>query len=177
MPARLCSTKSGRRSCSPIRNPAPLAGRSPTQRPRSRQGDHRRRAERAAGRTTSMFKGAPDWFADAAATEDLRARRRAAHLRSAADRRAQLAFVRAGQAGSTAIWCAAGAQARAGAQAGESRRPFRSLIVSSEASYHASYDHCTARISAQAGVKNTLRAPRRSRHPRQWSHDDAGKEQ
>jgi pimeloyl-ACP methyl ester carboxylesterase len=29
------------------------------------------------------------------------------------------------------------------------------LIVMSEASYHASYDHCTAKYLAQAGVKNT----------------------
>jgi pimeloyl-ACP methyl ester carboxylesterase len=30
------------------------------------------------------------------------------------------------------------------------------LIVMSEASYHASYDHCTAQYLAQAGVKNTF---------------------
>jgi pimeloyl-ACP methyl ester carboxylesterase len=30
------------------------------------------------------------------------------------------------------------------------------LIVASEASYHASYDHCTAQYLAQAGVKNTF---------------------
>jgi len=30
------------------------------------------------------------------------------------------------------------------------------LIVMSEASYHASYDHCTAKFLAQAGVKNTF---------------------
>jgi pimeloyl-ACP methyl ester carboxylesterase len=30
------------------------------------------------------------------------------------------------------------------------------LIVSSEASYHAPYDHCTAQYLAQAGVKNTF---------------------
>jgi len=30
------------------------------------------------------------------------------------------------------------------------------VIVSSEASYHASYDHCTAQFLAQAGVKNTF---------------------
>ena len=30
------------------------------------------------------------------------------------------------------------------------------LIVSSEASYHASYDHCTAAYLTQAGVKNTF---------------------
>jgi hypothetical protein len=29
------------------------------------------------------------------------------------------------------------------------------LIVMSEASYHASYDHCTAQYLTQAGVKNT----------------------
>jgi pimeloyl-ACP methyl ester carboxylesterase len=28
------------------------------------------------------------------------------------------------------------------------------VIISSEASYHASYDHCTAQYLAQAGVKN-----------------------
>jgi pimeloyl-ACP methyl ester carboxylesterase len=30
------------------------------------------------------------------------------------------------------------------------------LIVTSEASYHASYDHCTVRYLAQAGVKSTF---------------------
>jgi pimeloyl-ACP methyl ester carboxylesterase len=30
------------------------------------------------------------------------------------------------------------------------------VIISSEASYHASYDHCTAKYLAQAGVKNTF---------------------
>ncbi|HYM18657.1 MAG TPA: alpha/beta hydrolase [Micropepsaceae bacterium] len=30
------------------------------------------------------------------------------------------------------------------------------VIISSEASYHASYDHCTAQYLAQAGVKNTF---------------------
>jgi pimeloyl-ACP methyl ester carboxylesterase len=30
------------------------------------------------------------------------------------------------------------------------------LIIASEASYHASYDHCTAQYLAQAGVKNTF---------------------
>jgi pimeloyl-ACP methyl ester carboxylesterase len=30
------------------------------------------------------------------------------------------------------------------------------VIISSEASYHASYDHCTARYLAQAGVKNSF---------------------
>jgi pimeloyl-ACP methyl ester carboxylesterase len=34
------------------------------------------------------------------------------------------------------------------------------LIVTSEASYHAPYDHCTVRYLAQAGVKSTfLRLP------------------
>jgi pimeloyl-ACP methyl ester carboxylesterase len=36
------------------------------------------------------------------------------------------------------------------------------LILTSEASYHASYDHCTARYLAQAGVKNAfVRLPER----------------
>ena len=30
------------------------------------------------------------------------------------------------------------------------------LIVVSEASYHASYDHCTANWLTQAGVRNTM---------------------
>jgi pimeloyl-ACP methyl ester carboxylesterase len=30
------------------------------------------------------------------------------------------------------------------------------VIISSEASYHASYDHCTAQYLTQAGVKNSL---------------------
>ena len=30
------------------------------------------------------------------------------------------------------------------------------LIISSEASYHSSYDHCTAAYLTQAGVKNTF---------------------
>ena len=44
----------------------------------------------------------------------------------------------------------------------EPARPLTNLhnipvgIISSEASYHASYDHCTARYLAQAGVKNSF---------------------
>ena len=30
------------------------------------------------------------------------------------------------------------------------------VIVMSEASYHASYDHCTANYLTQAGVRNTM---------------------
>jgi hypothetical protein len=30
------------------------------------------------------------------------------------------------------------------------------LILASEASYHAAYDHCTSQYLAQAGVKNTF---------------------
>ena len=49
--------------------------------------------------------------------------------------------------------------ARTGAQAGQAQN-IPLLIVTSEASYHASYDHCTARYLAQAGVKSTrLRLP------------------
>jgi hypothetical protein len=36
------------------------------------------------------------------------------------------------------------------------------LILSSEASYHAAYDHCTSQYLSQAGVKNTfIRLPDR----------------
>ena len=33
------------------------------------------------------------------------------------------------------------------------------LIIMSEASYHAPYDHCTAAYLTQAGVQNTLHPP------------------
>ena len=51
------------------------------------------------------------------------------------------------------------------------------LILVAEASYHAAYDHCTAAYLTQAGVPVTIRAARGCRHPRQRPHDDAGKEQ
>ena len=51
------------------------------------------------------------------------------------------------------------------------------LILTAEASYHAPYDHCTVKYLEQAGVRSDVDQARRCRHPRQRSHDDAGKKQ
>ena len=51
------------------------------------------------------------------------------------------------------------------------------LIVVSEASYHAPYDHCTSEYLTQAGVKNDFVRLPELRHPRQRPHDDAREEQ
>ena len=51
------------------------------------------------------------------------------------------------------------------------------LVLTSEASYHAPYDHCTVKFLQQAGVKPDLHQARRSRHQGQQPRDDAGEEQ
>ena len=51
------------------------------------------------------------------------------------------------------------------------------LIVVSEASYHAPYDHCTSEFLHQAGVQHEFVRLPDDRHPRQRAHDDAREEQ
>jgi hypothetical protein len=51
---------------------------------------------------------------------------------------------------------------------------FPVLVLVSEASYHAGYDHCTARYLSQAGVQTDLRPPGRCRPARRRPHADAG---
>ena len=101
------------------------------------------------------FKGAPDWFADIGAAQDLGARHGAAHLRSAAQarRRAQ-AFVRQAKPDGPDL-------VRGWLQAEPARKlpklaKVPILILVAEASYHAAYDHCTAAYLTQAGVPNTF---------------------
>ena len=53
----------------------------------------------------------------------------------------------------------------------------RCVIIMSEASYHAAYDHCTAAYLTQAGVRQHAHPPCRCRRARQRPHDDAGEEQ
>ena len=47
-------------------------------------------------------------------------------------------------------------------------------LITSEASYHAAYDHCIVRFLNQAGVTADLHQARRPRHPRQQPQHDAG---
>ena len=51
------------------------------------------------------------------------------------------------------------------------------LVLTSEASYHAPYDHCTVKFLQQAGVKPTLHPARRPRHQGQQPRDDEREEQ
>ncbi len=120
----------------------------------SGQGDHRGRAERAAGATRPNSRarrnGSPTW-----------ARRRArgsARCRSPTIRRSRTAKSSPSCARTSPtrpISCAAGSRRSRRASCRISPA-FRSLIVVSEASYHAAYDHCTANYLTQAGVRNTM---------------------
>jgi pimeloyl-ACP methyl ester carboxylesterase len=95
------------------------------------------------------FKGAPDWFADAAKTK-------ASGLGEVPltyEPSGPLAFVRQDKPERPDLVRCWLQQEPARQLVNLQHIPV--LIVMSEASYHASYDHCTARYLAQAGVKNT----------------------
>ena len=51
------------------------------------------------------------------------------------------------------------------------------MVMTSEASYHAPYDHCTVKYLRQAGVPADLDQARRPRHQGQQPRHDAGEEQ
>ena len=100
------------------------------------------------------FKGAPDWFADGARTKASGLADVPLTYDPPVTEAAPLKFVREDQPEKPDL-------ARCWAQEEPARKLVNLqntpiLIVTSEASYHASYDHCTVRYLAQAGVKSTF---------------------
>jgi len=96
------------------------------------------------------FKGAPEWFADAAKTK----LSGLGEVPLTYDPPGALEFVREDKPDAPDL-------ARCWLQKGPARqlvnlKNIPVLIVMSEASYHASYDHCTAKYLEQTGVKNTF---------------------
>jgi pimeloyl-ACP methyl ester carboxylesterase len=100
------------------------------------------------------FKGAPDWFADAAKTKISGLGDVPLTYDPPLKDGEQLAFVRQDKPDKPDL-------VRCWSQAEPARKlttlkNIPILIISSEASYHASYDHCTAAYLTQAGVANTF---------------------
>jgi len=99
------------------------------------------------------FKGAPDWFTDVAHTKPSGLGEVPLTYDPPVTASSPLAFVRESEADKPDL-------ARCWAQQAPPRRLVNLestpvLIVTSEASYHAPYDHCTSQYLAQAGVKNS----------------------
>jgi pimeloyl-ACP methyl ester carboxylesterase len=100
------------------------------------------------------FKGAPDWFSDVAKTKMSGLSEVPLAYDPPLKDGEQLAFVRQDKADKPDL-------VRCWSQAEPARKlanlkDIPILIISSEASYHASYDHCTAAYLTQAGVTNTF---------------------
>ena len=100
------------------------------------------------------FKGAPDWFSDAAKTKISGLGDIPLTYDPPLKEGEKLSFVRQDKADKPEL-------VRCWAQAQPARqlpnlKNIPILIISSEASYHSSYDHCTAAYLTQAGVKNTF---------------------
>jgi len=100
------------------------------------------------------FKGAPDWFSDAVKTKISGLGDIALTYDPPLKDGEQLAFVPQDKPDRPDL-------VRCWAQAEPARKlqnlaGIPVLIISSEASYHASYDHCTAAYLTQAGVTNTF---------------------
>jgi pimeloyl-ACP methyl ester carboxylesterase len=100
------------------------------------------------------FKGAPDWFSDAAKTKISGLGDIPMTYDPPLKEGEQLSFVRQDKPDRPDL-------VRCWSQAAPARqlpnlKHIPILIISSEASYHASYDHCTAAYLTQAGVANTF---------------------
>src|ERR1700684_1282515 len=100
------------------------------------------------------FKGAPDWFTDAAKTKISGLGDVPLTYDPPLKDGEQLSFVRQDKPDKSDL-------VRCWSQAEPARqlttlKNIPILIISSEASYHASYDHCTAAYLTQAGVANTF---------------------
>ena len=100
------------------------------------------------------FKGAPDWFSDVAKTKISGLGDVPLTYDPPLKDGEALAFVRQDKADKPEL-------VRCWSQAQPARKltnlkNIPILIISSEASYHASYDHCTAAYLTQAGVANTF---------------------
>jgi pimeloyl-ACP methyl ester carboxylesterase len=108
----------------------------------------------------NVAKGAPDYFEDGPVTRPWGVTRGKLAYDPPAETANDLNLIRQEQADGPGL-------VRCFLQAGPARqlpnlKGIPILILTSEASYHAPYDHCTARYLAQAGVKNTfVRLPER----------------
>jgi pimeloyl-ACP methyl ester carboxylesterase len=100
------------------------------------------------------FKGAPEWFADSAHVKPFGLGEVPLAYDPPVSAAAPLAFVREDRPASADLVRCWAQQEPARRLVGFQNIPI--LIVTSEASYHASYDHCTVRYLAQAGVKSTF---------------------
>jgi pimeloyl-ACP methyl ester carboxylesterase len=100
------------------------------------------------------FKGAPEWFADNAHVKPYGLGEVPLAYDPPVSEAAPLVFMREDRASGSNL-------ARCWAQQEPARKLVNLmnipiLVVTSEASYHASYDHCTVRYLAQARVKSTF---------------------
>jgi pimeloyl-ACP methyl ester carboxylesterase len=100
------------------------------------------------------FKGAPDWFADMGAKKPSGLGEMPLTYDPPLKSGEELAFVKQDKPDAPDL-------VRCWQQAEPARKlpnlaGIPMLIVMSEASYHASYDHCTANYLTQAGVRNTM---------------------
>jgi len=102
----------------------------------------------------NIAKGAPDYFEEGAVTRPWGVTRGRIAFDPPAENAGELKLVRQEQAdGPGLVRCVLQAEP---ARQMPNLRSIPILIVTSEASYHAPYDHCTAKFLAQAGVKNSF---------------------
>src|SRR5258708_3461231 len=101
----------------------------------------------------AVFKGAPDWFQDGPMSKPWGIAAVPLTYDGVSDA-SQLAFVpqeKSEKPDLTRCW-----RQKEPAHQLTHLKTIPVVVISSEASYHASYDHCTAQYLAQAGVKNTF---------------------
>jgi pimeloyl-ACP methyl ester carboxylesterase len=102
----------------------------------------------------NIAKGAPDYFEEGAVTRPWGVTRGKITFDPPAETPGELKLARQEQAdGPGLVRCVLQAEP---ARKMPNLRGIPILIVTSEASYHAPYDHCTAKFLAQAGVKNSF---------------------
>jgi pimeloyl-ACP methyl ester carboxylesterase len=108
----------------------------------------------------NVVKGAPDFFDDGPVTRPWGVTRGKVAYDPPAETANDLKLIRQEQADGTGlVRCVLQAEP---ARQMPNLKGIPILVLTSEASYHAPYDHCTARYLAQAGVKNTfVRLPER----------------
>ena len=120
--------------------------------------------------------GAPDWFKDARAHQGLRASRDVPLTYDPpVPPTSELDFARQDKAGRPDLVRCWLQKEPARKLPNLARIPI--VIIVSEASYHAPYDHCTVGLSDAGRRAQHAHPPRRCRHPRQRPHDDDREEQ
>jgi pimeloyl-ACP methyl ester carboxylesterase len=102
----------------------------------------------------NIAKGAPDYFEEGAVTRPWGVTRGRIAFEPPAENPGDLKLARQEQTdGPELVRCVLQAEP---ARQMPNLRGIPTLIVTSEASYHAPYDHCTAKFLAQAGAKNSF---------------------